>query len=1130
MNERDVRQHLVEALEADLIGPFVPDGHPQGGQEVLPNAPSRFYLTGFLAPQGGRVPDKDDQDSEDGELAAGTDSQKEDAGQDEPEAKRPVRFPASMGLSVFLPPGQGDQLEVDIWYADYDKIEVAVDKADHVRPGWKRVPHGPVRVPVPLNASVIQAKTGIPVPGSRGLVLKGELRTTDMEGLEPGTRVLSLFLVNDRSPLERDRDIQFVFQVRMALHYPRGFISRPNRRGEDADDEDKKVLALVFRDHVEWAVGHNTSVEQPVIVDGKVTRLRTTQLPCHEVPQVAHRTFEDVATSMSELARLDGPGLANALSPLVEAYGAWIETQRYAPLGRESLDKTRRDLMDKADRAKRRIAEGIALLGRDAQVLLSFQLANQAMHAAALQADRTREDRRYTEGRLPEWRPFQIAFVLMNLPSMADPGHDDRRLAELIYFPTGGGKTEAYLGLIAFILILRRLRGQGQPHEGRGVAVILRYTLRLLTLDQLGRAATLMCALEEVRHRHPKELGSSRFSIGLWVGLSTSANRFVDVHRALHDYTPGRTESPFPLTACPWCGEPIKIQNIKLLDGEGRPTKKNFASVVVYCDRKTGCPFSEAKSEGRGLPVLFCDEHIYQEAPSFIVATVDKFAMVPWRADAGMLFGRATHLDAKRVYGVIDEPPVGARPLPDGLLPPELIVQDELHLISGPLGTMVGLYEAAVDYLCDRPIAGAARPPKVICSTATVRRAREQIQALFGRVMALFPPRGITEGDNFFSALEDTSKKPGRLYVGVGAPGRALRAVSVRAYAVVLAAAEKHFDSGGPPGQPADPYMTLVGYFNSLRELGGMRRLAEDEVQNRIKDIETEKRPMMFVGPHPWAANRRLVLPAELTSRVSTERVKDTKHRLGTRRTLKEPEPLDVVLASNMISVGLDVDRLGLMVVTGQPKTSSEYIQATSRIGRAYPGLVVTCLNVMRPRDRSHYERFVSYHESFYREVEATSVTPFSGQALDRGLAGTLLSMIRHGVRQMSPPAGVMRLHDNRARAEQILEWLIVRARHHRGWSDDTAETRIADLIRARGKSFLDAWERLIDKAIAGAGGRTYSRNDRAGSEGVPLMFTASDDPPDDSDARYFQVPTSMRDVEPSVHVWLRFKQLDERN
>jgi Helicase conserved C-terminal domain len=1130
MNERDVRQRLVEALEADLVGPFVPDGHPQGGQEVLPNAPSRFYLTGFLAPQGGRVPDKDDKDSEDGELAAGTETQKEDSGQDEPEAKRPVRFPASMGLSVFLPPGQGDQIDVDIWYADYDKIEVAIDKTEHVRPGWKRVPYGPVRVAVPLDTDAIQAKGGIRVPGSRGLVLKGELRTTNMDGLDPGTRVLSLFLVNDRASAERDRDSQFVFQVRMALHYPGGFVRRPNRRGEDADDEDKKVLALVFRDHVEWAVGHNTSVELPVAVEGRVTHLRTTQLPWYEVPGVVHRKFEDVTVSMSELARLDGPGLANALSPLVEAYGAWIENQRYMRLERDSLDKTRRDLMDKADHVKRRIADGIALLGRDPEVLRAFQLANQAMHVAALQADRTREDHRYTEGRQPEWRPFQIAFILMNLASVSDPGHDERRLADLIYFPTGGGKTEAYLGLIAFVLLLRRLRGQGQPHEGRGVAVILRYTLRLLTLDQLGRAATLMCALEQLRHRHPKDLGNARFSIGLWVGLSATANRLSDVHKALHDYTPGRTDSPFPLTACPWCGEPIKIQNIKLVDKDGRPTKKNFARAVVYCDNKAGCPFSEAKAEGRGLPVLFVDEQIYQEAPSFIVATVDKFAMLPWRADAGMLFGRATHLDAGRVYGVVDQPPPGARPLPDGLLPPELIVQDELHLISGPLGTMVGLYEAAVDYLCDRPIAGAARPPKVICSTATVRRAREQIQALFGRAMCVFPPRGITEGDNFFSTLEDTREKPGRLYVGVGAPGRALRAVSVRAYAVVLAAAEKHFDPKGPPGQPADPYMTLVGYFNSLRELGGMRRLVEDEVQNRIKDIETEKLPLMFVGPHPWAGNRHLNLPAELTSRESTERVKDTKRRLGVRRTLKEQEPLDVVLASNMISVGLDVDRLGLMVVTGQPKTSSEYIQATSRVGRAYPGLVVTCLNVMRPRDRSHYERFVSYHESFYREVEATSVTPFSGQALDRGLVGTLLSMIRHGVRDMAPPAGVMELHANRARAEQVLEWLIVRARHHRGWSDDAAETRIADLIRARGKSFLDAWERLIDKAVAGAGGRTYSKNDRAGSEGLPLMFTASDDPPDDTDARYFQAPTSMRDVEPSVHVWLRFKPLDERN
>jgi hypothetical protein len=1128
VNELDVRGHLVKALEADLVGPFVSEGDVQGGQEVLPLAPSRWYLTGFLAPQGGRAPDSEDSESE-GELAAGNSSQAEDAGTDEVEPKRQNHFPASMGLSVFLPPGSGDEIAVDVWYADYDKVEVPRDHSERMVPGWRRVPHGPVRVAVKLDPKVIQASSGIAVPGSRGLTLRGELRTTSMEGLPTNTRVLSLFLVNTRPEQERDRDTQFVFQVRLALTYEKGFLYRPNRRGEDAADEDQRVLSLAFRDHMEWAVGHNTSVEDPEVASGKLTLLRTTQLPRYEVPRVEHRTFADVTTGMAELTKLDGKGLSNALSPLIDAYAEWIKQQRNTPLEREALENTRNDLVAKAERARLRIAAGISLLASDPLALRAFRMANQAMHVTAMAADKTREDRRYDDGRVPEWRPFQLAFILMSLPSVFDPGHDDRKLADLIYFPTGGGKTEAYLGLIAFVLILRRLRGQGTEHEGRGIAVILRYTLRLLTLDQLGRAATLICALEEMRSRNPKELGNARFTIGLWVGLSATANRLRDVHKQMHEFSQGKIESPFPLTTCPWCGEPIKIQNIKLVDAAGHPTKKVFARAVVYCDRKTGCPFSEGKSEGRGLPVVFVDEQIYQEVPSFIVATVDKFAMMPWLGEAGMLFGRVTHLDDRRAYGVMHAPPGSAKALPDGLLPPELIVQDELHLISGPLGTMVGLYEAAVDYLCERPVQGKPRPPKVICSTATVRRAREQIQALFGRSMVIFPPRGITEGDNFFSALADKSKKPGRLYVGVGAPGRALRAISVRSYAVLLAAAQKHFDPKGKPEQPADPYMTLVGYFNSLRELGGMRRLVEDEVRHRVEDVEEGKRPLLFTGPHAWAADRHLRLPAELTSRETTERVKDTKRRLAARATLETPEPMDVVLASSMISVGLDVDRLGLMVVTGQPKTTSEYIQATSRIGRVYPGLVVTCLNTIRPRDRSHYERFVSYHASFYRDVEATSVTPFSGQALDRGLVGTLISMVRHGIRDMEPAPGVMKIHGNRPKAEKLLAWLITRARGHRDWHDNEAETRISDLIRARGRAFLDAWERVIDKATTGAASRTYSLNDRAGSEGLPLMFTATDEPPVDQDAGYFQAPTSMRDVEPNADVWVRFKQLDER-
>jgi hypothetical protein len=300
----------------------------------------------------------------------------------------------------------------------------------------------------------------------------------------------------------------------------------------------------------------------------------------------------------------------------------------------------------------------------------------------------------------------------------------------------------------------------------------------------------------------------------------------------------------------------------------------------------------------------------------------------------------------------------------------------------------------------------------------------------------------------------------------------------VRTYATLLAAAQLHFDPKGPGDQPADPYMTLVGYFNSLRELGGMRRLVEDEVKTRVA-ASPRRSAAHHIGPHPWAAARTLSLPAELTSREPTERVKETKRASPPRRHQtradKGAEPLDVVLASNMISVGLDVDRLGLMVVTGQPKTTSEYIQATSRVGRAYPGLVVTCLNASRPRDRSHYERFVAYHESFYREVEATSVTPFSLQTLDRGLAGTLISMIRHGLLDMEPARGFMRLHNNRPLADEILEVLVARAK---------PPPRMA---------------------------RQDRRAPDRGRDARPRP----------------QLPRRLG--EPSTHLWLRFAQLDER-
>jgi hypothetical protein len=586
MKPVEVRERLLLALEADLVGPFalaMPGtnrANAYASTEVLPMPPSRWYFTGFLAPDGQRAPAKEDLDSHGGDFASGSEGQAEDSGAVDPEPARPVRFPASMGLSVYLPPEPAsgpESLQVELTWADYQPVEIAEDTEDRKKIGWKRLPRGPVSFPVPLDEALLAE--GLAVPNAAGLRLVGELRTTDMKGLPPRSRVLSLWVVNSREALERDRDRSYAFQVRLALRFEAGFLWRPNRRGEDArSDDDPRVLALLFRERKEWAVGHNTSILPPEPdADGKVRALVTTQLPRYEVPTVEHRKVPNLALGMADLAKLDGVGLSRALASLPEEYGRWIESQRRAQLDRSALEETRDQLVKKADEAKARVSEGIALLGSDAVVRDAFLLANQAMHIAAVQADSHRADKRYVDGKRPEWRPFQLAFVLMCLPSLADPCHRERRIAELIYFPTGGGKTEAYLGLVAFALILRRLHGKSRPDEGRGVSVILRYTLRLLTLDQLGRASTLICALEELRRRDPKRLGNTRFAIGLWVGKAATANRLKELLAALNDFASSREESPFPLSKCPWCGEQIRIENIKSHRRSSRASKSGGA-------------------------------------------------------------------------------------------------------------------------------------------------------------------------------------------------------------------------------------------------------------------------------------------------------------------------------------------------------------------------------------------------------------------------------------------------------------------------------------------------------------------------------------------------------------------------
>ena len=1106
----EVRRHIVDALYADLVGPHTGRKAHTSSAELLDVPPSRFYLMGFLAPLG----DRDTEDpTSDEELDAGDDldddENNSDASSNEP--KRRKMLPASLGLSVLLPAGDlSDVVTVRLDYATYARVPspLAAPKAKgRKKQVWKREPRETTVMTVALRdvAEVI-------VPNANSLRIRG--RVTDVvaperQGLPAGTRALSLFVVNEQPEGDRGhRDERFLFQVSLEVEFAKGLVRRPNRQGEGSHQKDDAIADLQFRNHFEYAVGHNVSV---VIPEGQkvVTKARTAWLPTAEVKKVRAPLVDGVQVEMGKLAKLsDARSVRAALGELPNAYARWIEDRRKVPLGvsSPSREETRTGVLDNAEIAKQRIERGIEILCDDKAALRAFTWMNSALAHQTHQRNRNNPN-----AWVPAWRLFQLAFVLLSVESTVNPQSQDRDLVDLIFFPTGGGKTEAYLGLIGFTLLLRRLRGRARPDQGLGVAVILRYTLRLLTLDQLGRASALVCALELLRRDNPEALGDVRFSVGLWVGQSASPNKLSVLKEKLDKFKLQGSGLPFPLANCPWCGDEIVGDCFKLT-----PRSKP-SSVTVCCTNFEECEFNQ----GDGLPIVFVDEQVYRELPSFLIGTVDKFALMPWNGRIGMLFGRATSRDktghkngatVATFYGPMDER-VGALALRDQLLRPELIVQDELHLISGPLGTMVGLYETVVDALCATTPDGEPGPrAKIVASTATVRRAEYQVGALYGRRVAVFPPPGIDENETFFSEVD--TKAPRRLYVGVAAPGRALKQVVLRSYVSALSSAKYAYDRASNK-DAADGYLTIVGYFNALRILGGVRRLVEDQVRTYAARW-ARRRPLDAVGENQWFADRQIGIPVELTSRESTDRIAGTKARL--ERPHNESN-LDVLLASNMISVGVDIDRLGLMVVAGQPKTTAEYIQASSRVGRdaTKPGLVITALNVVKPRDRSHYERFSAYHESFYRFVEAPSVTPFSKPALERGLAGAVLGLARLMHPAMTAKHAVMDIVEQRVAIEKGVECFSIKAARVESKASETTRRT----LNAEVRTVLRRWERLVSDAKAATARRVYSPHEKSKDAKPVLRDALTKDDAKGTEAERFVAPTSMRDVEQAAHVWV---------
>lgn len=579
-----------------------------------------------------------------------------------------------------------------------------------------------------------------------------------------------------------------------------------------------------------------------------------------------------------------------------------------------------------------------------------------------------------------------------------------------------------------------------------------------------------------------------------------------------------RKPSPIPLEECPWCGTKFKPMSFRLLPNNDNPT-----DLRISCANRE-CQFGR----GVALPMVAVDEPIYRRLPCFMIATVDKFAALPWTGQVGAFFGRVERYDKDGFYGPCDLDRGQKLPGPR-LLPPDLIIQDELHLISGPLGTMVGLYESALDELCVVERNGHAVRPKIIASTATVRRAESQIRALFNRkAVEVFPPPGPDRRDSFFAETLPSSKSNARLYVGVAAQGRSPKVAMLRVYLALLGAGQQWYSALDQNGKdnPVDPYMTLVGYYNSLRELGGARRLIEDEVRSKLEQYSDRKRLDETQG---LFADRKIAYdPVELTSRVDTAQVAEAKRRLS-RSFAEKKDRVDVAIATNMISVGLDIIRLGLMVVFGQPKASAEYIQATSRVGRdnQRPGLVVTIFNVHKPRDRSHYERFAHYHQTFYRAVEATSVTPFSPRALDKGLAATLVGLIRQVHRPMTPAIGAMKILEERQKLESVITSLADRAfEHSKGLPKAELETLRAR-VRERSLALIDDWSKLAKELQQVGTGLQYNPAEAGAAKQLLYDYLSPElkSLPPTNVKMKFRANRSLRDVEPEVNLWVRTLQ-----
>jgi len=1224
------RTELLLSLRQEILGPR------QSCYEVLPSnqEPRNEFITGVLIPRDARDEDAREIEGEAETLGTGIDEYADDDSEEEvPVAASapvldPKSLPRSMGISFIVRATDEHQPQI-VFCATWARYKD--EKDPRGKQVFRRIPN------CYLTPEPIPVAEPSPIPGRDAIRIS--LRSVQRG---ENTYKVSIYLVNETcldDPMEESGKRRFqisdmIFQPQIRVVCAENTELLPFDSFEPATEvpepgsleEEDESLALIYREYQAYARGHLCAAvwqeidperpcqrENPLRwIDGEVVDsqygkqqgqkfvnpdCRTEYVPCYPIqsPEIDWKLDlirQTPELSTAQLAETwNHTEMHEALQPLVDGYGVWISQQqaRVNELDCKYLRAGNRHL-ESCDRARQRMQEAIDLIVGNEEVRLAFCLANKAIDLQASWKGRGGDFR---------WRPFQLAFVLMNIPAIANPLHPDRRTCDLLAFATGGGKTEAYLGLAAFTMGLRRLRSDKDTkgdRTGHGVSVISRYTLRLLTIQQFRRALGLIVACEVLRVENlgtsapvgwrPNQCtwkdsniwGTTRFSAGLWVGGSVTPNSLkglphLKITGAIDALKGQKAEGePAQILNCPCCGSILAVpkdglgakrdghtihlvikgevnpsllarrvrpsdemaeapvfsvsnnsnaegyitlsinfnlkEGVRLFSGQlddwwrtqvkphsidaelvafrisrsgyfkkaytGSRGAANIEDFEIYCP-SPNCYLNTAKQWNEKVPIQFnekctalfqtsnsfvwekprdafkqsshssripisaftVDDQIYSRIPSLLVATVDKFARLAFEPKASSLFGNINRYCSREGYyranaGVEPTSPQKQKKDVHPLLPPDLILQDELHLIEGPLGSMVGLYETAIDTLCEQMYRGQIVKPKYIASTATVRQSQSQIQCLFDRNVFQFPPMSLSAADSFFARTranvhpiytDENDRHPsGRLYVAVCAPGKGAQTPIVRLYSSMLQRIwelkEAEYND-----TDCDPFWTLVGYFNAIRELAGALTLYRQDIPERLK----------------YVAEVRGVRPRDLGEEIELSSRKDSTELPGLLTSLAQslPEAKDIVLSTSMFGTGVDIDRLGLMIVNGQPKTTSSYIQATGRVGRSQGGLVITFFRASRPRDLDHYEFFTGYHRAIYRYVEPITVTPFAARARERGMGPVAVALLRQARQIQSVPvlaewaarsnASVMQNNRNLAEELEAINQLINR-------------------------------------------------------------------------------------------------------